>query len=77
VPELSDLQQEYMQKATVRQLEGIVKPQVVAGRVFKGTSFISKPESIIFKVSFKTIILTSELGVTGFGITIFVNFLFD
>jgi hypothetical protein len=40
-----------MEKAMVRQKEGIVKPQVVAGREFKGTSFISKPEAIIFKVS--------------------------
>ena len=50
-PELSDLQKEYMEKAAVRQKEGIVKPQVVAGRQFKGTSFISKPETILFKVS--------------------------
>jgi len=50
-PELSVLQEEYMAKAMVRQVEGIVKPQVVAGREFKGTSFISKPEAIIFKVS--------------------------
>ena len=50
-PELSALQEEYMAKAMVRQKEGIVKPQVVAGREFKGTSFISKPEAIIFKVS--------------------------
>jgi hypothetical protein len=41
-----------MAKAMVRQKEGIVKPQIVAGREFKGTSFISKPEAIIFKVSF-------------------------
>lgn len=27
----------------------MVKPQVVAGREFKGTSFISKPEAIVFK----------------------------
>jgi len=26
-----------------------VKPQVVAGREFKGTAFISKPDKIIFK----------------------------
>lgn len=49
VPELSILQEEYMSKAKVRQKDGIVKPQVVAGREFKGTSFISKPEQIIFK----------------------------
>lgn len=41
-----------MAKAMIRQKEGIVKPQVVAGREFKGTSFISKPEAIVFKVSF-------------------------
>ena len=35
----------------IRQKEGVVKPQVVAGREFKGTSFISKPEAIVFKVS--------------------------
>ena len=40
-----------MEKARVRQKEGIVKPQVVAGREFKGTAFISKPDKIIFKVS--------------------------
>ena len=38
-----------MAKAAIRQKEGITKPQVVAGREFKGTSFISKPEAIIFK----------------------------
>jgi hypothetical protein len=54
VPQLSVLEQEYMAKAMVRQKENIVKPQVVAGRVFKGTSFISKPEVIMFKVSFFT-----------------------
>jgi len=36
----------------IRQKENIVKPQVVAGRVFRGTSFISKPEAIVFKVSY-------------------------
>lgn len=41
-----------MAKAMIRQKEGIVKPQVVAGREFRGTSFISKPEAIIFKVGF-------------------------
>jgi hypothetical protein len=40
-----------MAKAMIRQKEGITKPQVVAGREFKGTSFISKPEVILFKVS--------------------------
>lgn len=35
----------------IRQKENIVKPQVVAGREFKGTAFISKPDRIIFKVS--------------------------
>ena len=39
-----------MAKAMIRQKEGIVKQQVVAGREFRGTSFISKPEAIIFKV---------------------------
>jgi hypothetical protein len=38
-----------MAKAMIRQKEGVVKPQVVAGREFKGTSFISKPEAIVFK----------------------------
>jgi hypothetical protein len=51
-PVLSKLEEEYMAKAMVRQKENIVKPQIVAGRVFKGESFISKPESIIFKVSY-------------------------
>ena len=41
-----------MAKAMIRQKEGITGPQVVAGRVFKGTSFISKPEAIVFKVSY-------------------------
>ena len=50
-PQLSVLEKEYMAKALVRQKEGVVKPQVVAGREFKGTSFISKPEAIVFKVS--------------------------
>ena len=40
-----------MAKAMIRQKEGIVKPQVVAGREFKGTSFTSKPDTIFFKVS--------------------------
>ena len=40
-----------MDKARIRQKEGIVKPQIVAGREFKGTAFISKPDKIIFKVS--------------------------
>ena len=42
-----------MAKAMIRQKEGVVKPQVVAGREFKGTSFISKPEAIVFKVSYQ------------------------
>jgi len=50
-PELSALEQEYMAKAMVRQKENIIQPQIVAGREFKGTSFISKPETIMFKVS--------------------------
>lgn len=45
-PKLSALEQQYMDKAAIRQKEGITKPQVVAGREFKGTSFISKPEII-------------------------------
>lgn len=48
-PKLSVLEEEYMAKARVRQKENIVKPQVVAGREFKGTAFISKPDQIIFK----------------------------
>ena len=39
-----------MSKAMERQKKNIVKPQVVAGREFKGTAFISKPDKIIFKV---------------------------
>ena len=38
-----------MAKARQRQKDGITKPQVVAGREFKGVSFISKPETILFK----------------------------
>lgn len=40
-----------MAKAMQRQKDGITKPQIVAGREFKGTSFISKPDKIIFKVT--------------------------
>ena len=61
VPELSLLEQEYMEKAMQRQKDNIVKPQVVAGRTFKGISFISKPEAIIFKVSYIFLALTSSL----------------
>jgi hypothetical protein len=39
-----------MDEARIRQKAGITKPQIVAGREFKGTSFISKPEVIMFKV---------------------------
>jgi len=46
------LEEEYMEKARIRQKEGIVKPQIVAGREFKGTAFISKPDKIIFKVNY-------------------------
>ena len=49
-----------MAKARVRQKEGIVKPQVVAGREFKGTAFISKPDKIIFKVSMQTPLVTAR-----------------
>jgi hypothetical protein len=48
-PKLSVLEQQYMDKAAIRQKEGITKPQVVAGRTFKGDSFISKPDEIRFK----------------------------
>jgi hypothetical protein len=48
---LSKLEEEYMAKAMQRQKDGITKPQIVAGREFKGTSFISKPDKIIFKVT--------------------------
>jgi len=47
-----------MAKAMVRQKENIVGPQVVAGRTFKGTSFISKPEAIVFKVSYTYLTIT-------------------
>ena len=63
-----------MAKALIRQKENVVKPQIVAGREFKGTSFISKPEAIIFKVSFnlyqtETIILIDIVNVTAFAFT--------
>jgi len=48
---MSLLEQEYMAKAMIRQKENIVKPQIVAGREFKGTAFISKPDRIVFKVT--------------------------
>ena len=54
-PKLSKLEEEYMAKAMQRQKDGITKPQIVAGREFKGTSFISKPDKIIFKVTVTTI----------------------
>lgn len=47
---MSKLEEEYMEKAMIRQKAGITKPQIVAGREFKGVSFISKPDKIIFKV---------------------------
>ena len=58
-PKLSKLEEEYMAKAMQRQKDGITKPQIVAGREFKGTSFISKPDKIIFKVT--AVILNSSL----------------
>ena len=57
-PKLGKLEEEYMAKAMQRQKDGITKPQIVAGREFKGTSFISKPDKIIFKV---TVILSLML----------------
>jgi hypothetical protein len=36
-----------MDKAMIRQKEGIVKPQIVQGKEFKGTAFISKPDRIL------------------------------
>ncbi len=44
MPKLSELEQQYMEKARQRQKDGIVKPQVVQGKEFKGTAFISKPD---------------------------------
>jgi hypothetical protein len=49
VPKLSKLEEEYMEKARIRGKEGLTKPQIVQGKEFKGTSFISKPETIFFK----------------------------
>ena len=49
VPKLSKLEEEYMEKARVRQKEGLTKPQIVQRKEFKGTAFISKPEKIFFK----------------------------
>ena len=49
VPKLSKLEEEYMAKARIRQKEGLTKPQIVHGKEFKGTAFISKPERIFFK----------------------------
>lgn len=49
VPKLSKLEEEYMEKARIRQKEGLTKPQIVQNKEFKGTAFISKPESIYFK----------------------------
>lgn len=49
VPKLSKLEEEYMEKAKKRQKENLTKPQIVHGKEFKGTAFISKPETIFFK----------------------------
>ena len=49
VPKLSKLEEEYMAKARIRQKEGLTKPQIVQGKEFKGSAFISKPETIFFK----------------------------
>ena len=38
-----------MALARQRQKDGIVKPQIVQGKEFKGTAFISKPDKIFFK----------------------------
>ena len=57
-----------MAKARIRQKEGIVKPQVVAGREFKGTAFISKPDKIIFKVIICPSILKNSSWATNSNI---------
>jgi hypothetical protein len=49
VPKLSKLEEEYMEKARQRQKDGLTKPQIVQRKEFKGTAFISKPETIFFK----------------------------
>jgi len=49
MPKLSELEQEYMAKARQRQKDGIVKPQIVQGKEFKGQAFITKPDKIFFK----------------------------
>jgi hypothetical protein len=49
-----------------RQKEGITKPQIVAGREFKGTSFISKPETIFFKVRLDVIFSSNFKIFIGF-----------
>jgi hypothetical protein len=45
------LEKQYLAKARERQKQNLVKPQVVAGREFKGIAFISKPDQIFFKVN--------------------------
>ena len=45
------LEKEIFDKALIKQKENLIKPQVVQGKTFKGQSFISKPEKIIFKVN--------------------------
>ena len=49
VPKLSKLEEEYMEAARKRHKENMTKPQVVHGKEFKGTAFISKPDVIFFK----------------------------
>ena len=44
--EQKQFEQNKLEQNNLEQKEGITKPQVVAGREFKGTSFISKPEII-------------------------------
>jgi len=49
LPPLSKFEEDMLLMAKQRQKDGIVKPQVVTGKVFKGQSFISKPKKIVFK----------------------------
>ena len=68
-----------MAKAMIRQKENIVKTQVVAGREFKGTAFISKPEKIIFNVRVTLFLLSKdfEVGMTHTQTILFTNVSFS
>lgn len=65
----SKMEQEMMERALMKQRDGIVQKQIAAGREFKGCAFYSKPEVIIFKdfdvgKSYKKKILLTNISYT-------------